>query len=196
LDSFEFKATLVDFFASDSEASTKIRDLDWDTWFYKAGYPPKPDYDDSMVRACYELAEKWKNRSSNFHPSAADISSWTANQSVVFLERLQSFPAPPISVDDVALLGSTYGYADSENVELVSRFYGVGLMARAESVYAPTAKLLGSVGRMKFVRPLYRLLEQCDRKFACDTFEKNRDFYHPICRAMVERDLYGDKKKS
>jgi leukotriene-A4 hydrolase len=195
LDSFEFKATLADFFASDTDASTKLKDLDWDTWFYKPGYPPKPDYDDSMVRACYELAEKWKNRSSDFKPSPADISSWTANQSVVFLERLQSYPAPPISVNDVDLLGSTYGYADSENVELVSRFCGVGLMARAEGVYKPTAKLLGTVGRMKFVRPLYRLLEQCDRKFACETFEKNRDFYHPICRAMVERDLYGEKKK-
>jgi leukotriene-A4 hydrolase len=174
--------------------------LDWDTWFYKPGYPPKPAYDDSMVVQCYELAEKWKQHSSSsgsdFKPDPSDISSWSANQSVVFLERLQSFPNPPISVDDAALLGSTYGYATSENVELVSRFYGVGLMARAKSVYEPTADLLSRVGRMKFVRPLYRLLEECDRDYAIKVFEKNRDFYHPICRGMVERDLYGEKKKA
>jgi len=29
---------------------------------------------------------------------------------------------------------------------------------------------------------------------AVKTFEKNRDFYHPICRAMVEKDLLGEKK--
>jgi len=42
---------------------------------------------------------------------------------------------------------------------------------------------------MKFVRVLYRGLVKVDRKLALETFEKNRDFYHPICRGMVEKDL-------
>lgn len=33
-----------------------------------------------------------------------------------------------------------------------------------------------------------------DREFAIKTFEKNKDFYHPICRGMVEKDLFGSKK--
>jgi leukotriene-A4 hydrolase len=195
LDSFEFKSTLTDFFASDAETTKKLKELDWDTWFYKPGYPPNPNYDDSMVKVCYELADKWRARGEgSFQPSASDISGWTANQSVVFLEKLQSFPAPPIRKEDVKLLGDSYGYAKSENVELVSRFFGVGLMAKQPTVYEPTAELLGKVGRMKFVRPLYRLLDQCDRDLAVKTFEKNKSFYHPICRGMVEKDLFGDKK--
>jgi leukotriene-A4 hydrolase len=195
LDSYEFKATLLDFFASDSKVSEQLKKVDWDTWFHKAGYPPKPDYDDSMVKVCYELAEKWRNRSSApFEPKASDIKGWTANQSVVFLEKLQSYPAPPIAKEDVDLLGSSYGYVDSSNVELVSRFFGVGLMAKDTHVYKPTGKLLGTVGRMKFVRPLFRLLAGCDRAYAIEVFEKNKTFYHPICRAMVEKDLFGDKK--
>jgi len=47
---------------------------------------------------------------------------------------------------------------------------------------------------MKFVRPMYRLLNEADRELAVKTFEKNRDFYHPICRQMVEKDLFGDEK--
>jgi leukotriene-A4 hydrolase len=192
LDSFEFKATLLDFFASDSTNSNKLQEVDWDTWFNKPGYPPKPKYDDSMVRVCYSLADQWRSRSEkSFEPTSSDISGWTANQSVVFLEKLQSFPSPPIRPEDVKLLGETYGYDKSQNVELVSRFYGVGLMARERSVFKPTAELLGKVGRMKFVRPLYRLLDQCDRELAFKTFQKNKNFYHPICRAMVEKDLYG-----
>jgi leukotriene-A4 hydrolase len=42
---------------------------------------------------------------------------------------------------------------------------------------------------------MYRLLEKADRDLAVKTFEKNRDFYHPICRNMVEKDLYGSEKK-
>jgi leukotriene-A4 hydrolase len=191
LDSYDFKATLIDFFKSDSDASKKLADLDWDTWFYKPGYPPKPDFDTTLVDACYKLADKWQNRASSpFDPKLSDMDSWMANQSVVFLEKLQT-SSKPLRIEDVELMGKTYGYATSENVELVSRFFTLGLQAKDKKVYQPTADLLGKVGRMKFVRPLYKWLEKVDRTMALETFEKNKDFYHPICRGMVEKDLYG-----
>lgn len=37
LDSYEFRATIQEFFAGDEAASKKLKDLDWDTWFYKPG---------------------------------------------------------------------------------------------------------------------------------------------------------------
>jgi leukotriene-A4 hydrolase len=91
-------------------------------------------------------------------------------------------------------MGKAYSLAATRNVELSSRYLGIGLRAKDESVYQPTAELLGRVGRMKFVRPLYRQLVICDRKLAEETFEKNRDFYHPICKGLVEKDLYGEKE--
>jgi leukotriene-A4 hydrolase len=184
---------MLDFFASDPDASKKLNDLDWDSWFYKPGYPPKPDFDTSMVDACYKLADAWKQRAEKpFEPKKSDIEGWMANQSVVFLERIQTFDSP-LRVEDVELIGDTYGFAKSENVELVSRYFGIGLKAKCKSCYQPTAELLGIVGRMKFVRPLFRLLNICDRELAVKTFEKNKDFYHPICRGMVEKDLFGEK---
>lgn len=193
LDSYDFKATLLDFFASDKDASEKLNSLDWDTWFYKPGYPPKPDFDESMVTACYALADKWKARSSgsnDFKPNPSDIDGWAANQSVVFLERLQT-SSEPLKAADAELIGETYGFGKSQNVELVSRYFGVGMKANAKSMCEPTAELLGKVGRMKFVRPLFRELNRIDRELAVKTFEKNKDFYHPICRGMVEKDLFG-----
>ncbi|KAK1808903.1 Leucyl aminopeptidase yscIV [Friedmanniomyces endolithicus] len=192
VDSYEFKATLLDFFANDADAAKKLQNVDWDTWFYAPGFPPKPDFDTTLADQCYALADKWQalaenHKESDFKPSAKDIESWTANQSVVFLERLQSLPHHPITPDLINLMGSSYGYESSKNVELVSRFYTLGLMSRAASVYKPTAELLGKVGRMKFVRPLYRQLIMRDCKLAERTFEENRDFYHPICRGMVEK---------
>lgn len=196
LDSYEFKATLLDFFSGDSTASKALQDLDWDTWFYKPGFPPKPDYDTSMVDACYALAEKWEalntsESSISWRPSRIDILGWSANQSVVFLEKIQTLSKPlkPELVDE---MGGMYKYSTSENVELVSRYCIVGLKAKAQSVYGPTVDLLGRVGRMKFVRPLYRGLKECDDKLAKTCFERNKDFYHPICRGMVEKDLFGE----
>ena len=51
-------------------------------------------------------------------------------------------------------MGDTYGFAESGNAEVLSRFLGIALMAREEGLYAATAGFLGKVGRMKFVRPL------------------------------------------
>jgi leukotriene-A4 hydrolase len=194
LDSYDFKATLLEFFRDDEEASKKLEELDWDRWFYATGYPPKPDYDDTLARECYDLADKWSRISEKpFEPRKSDISHWFAQQSYVFLEKIMGFEKP-LRPKDVEKMGSAYGYANSANVELSFRFFTVGLKARSESVYKPTAELLGRVGRMKFVRPLFRELEKCDRDLALKTFEKNRDFYHPICRGLVEKDLFGGKK--
>jgi leukotriene-A4 hydrolase len=62
LDSYDFKATLLDFFASDKAASEALKAVDWDTWFYKPGLPPKPKFDTSMVDKCYALADKWESK--------------------------------------------------------------------------------------------------------------------------------------
>ncbi|KAI9675378.1 MAG: hypothetical protein M1817_001282 [Caeruleum heppii] len=195
LDSGEFRKTLQDFFTDDQEASGAMANVDWHSWFYKPGFPPKPDFDTSLVDVCYHLADKWEQKAHNeksqaFIPKSTDITGWTANQLVVFLERIQLFEnaLPP---SDSTLMGTVYGFAESKNVEVVSRYYEVGLRAKDSSVYEPTARLLGQVGRMKFVRPLYRQLNAVDRALALSTFEKNKDFYHPICRAMVEKDLFG-----
>ncbi|KAL8943510.1 MAG: hypothetical protein Q9216_001045 [Gyalolechia sp. 2 TL-2023] len=158
LDSYDFKATLVEFFAPDTEASKAIGGVDWDAWFYKPGFPPKPDFDTSLVDVCYALADRWKHygggsTEKRFEPQPDDIKGWMANQVVVFLEQIQSFEQP-LSKDAVHDMGDTYSFTTSQNVEVLSRYLTVGLMARSDEVLEPTAELLGRVGRMKFVRPL------------------------------------------
>lgn len=72
----------------------------------------------------------------------------------MFLERVQDFKQA-LRKEDVERMGKEYGFAKSGNVEVVSRYLGVGLRAKDQGVYGPTAELLGKVGRMKFVRPLW-----------------------------------------
>ncbi|KAL8657052.1 MAG: hypothetical protein Q9226_002293 [Calogaya cf. arnoldii] len=196
LDSYDFKSTLLAFFEKDAAASKKLGEVDWDAWFYQPGLPPKPDFDTSMVDLCYALADEWKglgdsdDEGHGFKPNEKDIEGWMANQVVVFLERISDFEKP-LSKEAVHIMGQTYGFFESKNVEIVARYLAVGLKAKSEEVLKPTAELLGRVGRMKFVRPLYRKLNEVDRDLAVKTFEKNKDFYHPICRGMVEKDLFG-----
>lgn len=149
---------MFSFFDSDHTATNDLKKLDWETWFYAPGFPPKPAFDTSLVDVCYTLASKWESWSSSdgssmFEPSKSDIEGWTANQVVVFLERVQDFEQA-LSKEDVERMGKEYGFAKNGNVEVVSRYLGVGLRAKDPAVHGPTAELLGKVGRMKFVRPL------------------------------------------
>ncbi|KAK3995050.1 peptidase family M1-domain-containing protein [Cladorrhinum sp. PSN332] len=188
LDSFEFRDTFLEFFGAPEFASlkNKIAEIDWEGRFYSTGLPPKPEFDTSLVDMCYELAEKWKQK--DFKPSPSDTASWTGNQVLVFLNTVQDFEEP-LSVEQSQTLGKTYGLSDSKNAELKSAYYHIAMKAKDTSAYQGVADLLGEVGRMKFVRPLFRGLNKVDRELALKTFDKNRDFYHPICRQMVEKDL-------
>jgi leukotriene-A4 hydrolase len=111
---------------------------------------------------------------------------------IVFLEAVQLFDTP-LTPTQSRLLGHTYSLISTKNAEVSACYLSIGLAAKDEEVYPLTANFLGRVGRMKFVRPLYSQLATCDRKLAEETFEKNKGFYHPICRSMVEKDLRGSK---
>ncbi|EAS30253.2 leukotriene A-4 hydrolase [Coccidioides immitis RS] len=193
LDSYEFKSCILDFFASDEESHVLLNKLDWDSWFYKPGLPPKPSFDTSLVDVVYELANKWKYISqSSFSPKASDMDGLVANQIVVFLEQVLLFDNP-LTPEQSRFMGQVYNFAQSQNIEVSYLYLQVGLKAGDDSIVEPTIKLLGEIGRMKFVRPLYRTLEKFNRDIAVDTFEKHKNFYHPICRGLLEKDLFGDK---
>ena len=154
LDSLEFKENLIKFFAADESASSALKTVDWDAWYYGTGLPPKPKFDTSLADVCYALASKWENASTNhFKPSSEDVKGWKGRQLVIFLDSVNDF-SEPLSKELAQAMGDTYGFFESKNVEVTARYFRVGLRSRDEKVYQPTTELLSNVGRMKFVRPL------------------------------------------
>lgn len=189
MDSFEFRATLIDHFASDEAASKQLESIDWDYRFYAPGLPPKPEYDTSLSDACVKLADRWLALADGadtkeWTPSHTNINDMVSNQLVVFLDTLDASDKK-LTPALIEQMGTVYNFATSKNVEVLMRYLRVGLHAKTKSLYEPTASLLSRVGRMKFVQPLYAALKKCDEGFARHTFEHNKDFYHPICKAMV-----------
>lgn len=123
-----------------------------------------------------------------FTPASKDVEGWSANQKLVFLGSVQDFEQP-LSAEHAQKMGDAYDLYETKNVELKAAYFAITLRSKVTATYQAVADLLGEVGRMKFVRPLFRSLNKVDRDLALKTFEKNKDFYHPICKAMVEKDL-------
>lgn len=199
LDTFQFRDTLYQFFPDKKHALDAV---DWDLWLYGTGLPPKPDFDTSIADACWALASKWVDAlipgktaadyAKEF--SSQDIDGWLSTQAIVFLDRLgdlfeEKFKSGVITTQAAEALGSVYKFTESKNAEVVYRWYRVALNAHVVNQYKPLADWVSKVGRMKFVRPSYRYLNSVDRQLAVSTFKKNKLFYHPICQAMVTKDL-------
>lgn len=206
LDTYQFKDALYDFFSDKREI---LDSVDWDTWFYSPGMPPiTPNFDTSLADVCFNLKTKWvktvlespTGSSVGYfkkHFSSEDISGWTSSQFVVFLDSLadakpsDSFRwSSPEASAAISALDQIYKFSTSSNPEVISRWYTIAVSARlGYSTYDALAEWLGTVGRMKFVRPGFRLLAQVDKDLAVTTFRQHEFFYHPICRSMVAKDL-------
>ncbi|ETN37058.1 leukotriene A-4 hydrolase/aminopeptidase [Cyphellophora europaea CBS 101466] len=199
LDSYDFKATLLDFFSADKHAdeAKKLDQVDWDTWFYSPGFPKwDPKYDTKLVDPALRLAKHWyrftnPDDPASWGPTWVDVDGWSANQMVVFLEQVLAFDKP-LPAAHANYMGAIYNVKDTRNVEVSSRYLQVAMAAGDWNVHVFVTELLGRVGRMKFVRPLYRGLVKMgaiNEAVAC--FEKNKDFYHPICRQMIVKEIFG-----
>lgn len=206
LDTYQFRDTLYEFFSHKKEV---LDTVDWDTWLYAPGMPPvTPKFDTSLADVCYELSEKWtsavlkapEGSASKYFKdlfSTSDINDWTSTQFVLLLDTLAS-AAPtadfkwsnPVARNAIAALGELYKFNVSSNPEVISRWYTLATKADLGSeTYSALAEWLGTVGRMKFVRPGFRHLAKVDKPLALETFKKHEFFYHPICRSMVAKDL-------
>ena len=116
------------------------------------------------------------------------MASLSGNQKLVFLEKVDTFEHP-LTPEQSQKMGEAYDLLATRNAELKTAYLKIALRANDPAATHPAAELLGTVGRMKFVRPLFRALAGVDKALALETFRKNRDFYHPICRGLVEKDL-------
>ena len=202
LDSYDFKATLLDFFANNTAVSKKLEEIDWDAWFYKPGYPIwTPKFDTTLVDAPLKLASEWEKftktpdgKDPGFGPVWTDVSDFSANQIVVFLEKVLLFEKP-LPVPHANYMGFIYKLKDNKNVEISSRYYQIAMLAGDTNIIPFVKEMLAHVGRMKFVRPLYRgLVKMGAVDEAIAAFERNKAFYHPICRQMIVREIFGKMK--
>lgn len=194
LDTYQFLDTLYEFYSDKREI---LGSVDWETWLYKPGMPPKPQFDTSLADSVYELAGKWFTAAQSHDYTkfkSDDLNDVSTVQLILFLDTLvQSKESIDWSkhADTSKALLEIYQdkIVNSQNAEIVFRKFRFQIESRMEPSYKELAQWLGTVGRMKFVRPGFRLLNKVDRNLALQTFEELKDTYHPICKALVKQDL-------
>ena len=192
-------ADFRDFFLSycegkDIDASA----VDWEAWLTRPGMPiVKATYPDALGASCTKLAERWMAEKSEADGSfvAEDYTEKPTQLKIHFLETLlaRSLAAdtPPMTVAALQKMDQLYDLTSSKNAELRCRWQRLCIRHRAAFIVPHVIAFVVTVGRMKFVRPLYRELGDWPehRQAAVDTFKEHRTAYHPIAAKMIAQDL-------
>jgi len=117
-------------------------------------------------------------------PPAERARAWNPLEWVLYLEATES-PAP---ADLIAELDRQYQLTRSGNHEVLVSWLQLAVRSGHQPALARTEEVLGAVGRMKYLKPLYRALLSVpgSAPLAHRCFERNRDRYHPIARQVIE----------
>jgi hypothetical protein len=186
----DFKDFIFKYFNGNPEQVKILSSVDWERWFHQPGMPiVENTFDDSLAKTCIKLASDWDQcRNTKSYPeNLSDFTSLSSPQKIMFLEKLMEMNCFPIEC--LQRMNSLYKLSEISNSEIKFRWQMLCLSSNYESVYSDVTSFISTVGRMKFVRPLYRSLYKVQPALARDTFSKFRTFYHPICSTMVAKDL-------
>ena len=116
-------------------------------------------------------------------PAPAQAAAWTPAEWQLYLQRM----ARHAEVAPCAALDAGYRLTESQNFEVLVAWLELSALAGYSHTLNRLEAVLGEVGRMKYLRPLYRVLasrpETHDRALRC--FERFGPGYHPIARQVI-----------
>lgn len=204
-DSYQWREFFLSYFRG-KVSEEKLNSIDWDMWYKGTGLPPQPKFDDTLVKTAQDLAHSLCVES-KVNLNGKELEKWNSHQVVVFLEKVSDYQLQelrPLAQDAQRTVEVKSRYANicveldrlfhltqSKNAEIRFRWFDVCIRSEYDAVFPAVVEFLSEVGRMKFVRPLYRDLftSTKGRQVALDTFQKYRTRYHNIAAKMVARDL-------
>lgn len=115
------------------------------------------------------------------HAKKPETADWTTHHWLHFL-RLQPKDA------DLAALDREFGFTQSKNAEILTEWLCMAIRARYQPAERRVREFLLSVGRRKFLRPIYEELVKTPEGLARARaiFAEARSGYHPITVAAIE----------
>jgi len=162
-------------------------EINAEEWIHQPGLPANaPVFASAQLEKLEGLAKGW---SEGARPEVAEAKSWAPSDWQIYLQAIpQSLPT-----EDCVWLDENFNLTKQGNCEILCDWLVIAVGSNYEPTYDRVQSFLGSVGRMKYLKPLYSTLHagEATRGLAAEIFAKNASSYHPIARAGLERILAG-----
>ncbi|MBK8941255.1 MAG: M1 family metallopeptidase [Polyangiaceae bacterium] len=177
LESFRFGAVTTEEFLAFTEAELPgvLARVEAPLWIDGEGIPSHaPAQRSARLDAILELGDAMPPADSTFTPT--ELNLW--------LERLSR----PMPADFCAAVDERFGLTKTGNMEVKVAWLRVAIASGYDVVLDETERVLTTVGRMKYLLPLYTALlaRPQTAPLARRVFERAAASYHPIARAVVK----------
>lgn len=187
----DFRSFLEQFFAAETAAGLFDK-VDWQAWLHTPGMPPyQPRWDDTLARACTLLAARWLqwDVSQPCPLTTTDLDQLSGSQVVELLAQL--LEAPPLPLVKLRKMEELYIMGTRRNAEIRYRWLRLCIAGRWEEQVEAALQFVTDVGRMKFVRPIYRDLGGWPevRQRAVATYRRNTPNMMHVAVYTVAQDL-------
>lgn len=160
--------------------------LNVERWVYQPGIPADlPAAEPARFEAVEHAVNAWI---AGMEPGELDTAGWSSHEWQHFVRVLPT----GIGADKLAELDAAFGFTQSNNSEVQCEWYARALRARYEAAYPAVREFLTTVGRRKFLTPLYRAMLETEglTDMAQDIYAEARPTYHPIAVKTLD-DLLG-----
>lgn len=157
-----------------------------EAWIYQPGLPDDAVHVRSTAFAAVDRAAA--NFAASGNAAAVDRTGWTTQHYQRFLARLPR----TLSADKLAALDGAWGLSDSGNSEIRFAWLMLAIGSRYDPALASADRFLTSMGRRKFVAPLFEALNaqaEWGGPAARAIYLKARPGYHSVTRGTVDKTL-------
>lgn len=141
-----------------------------------------------MTKQVIELLQRFY--ADDFVPSAADVQTFNVHQMIHLLQNL--IDGAPLPVAKLHKLGEEYRVKSSGNAEVQYRYVRLTVRSRDFDSLDYAFNFVNSLGRMKFVRPVYRDLYAWEavRDRVITNFLENEKYMMHVSAYTIRKDLH------
>jgi leukotriene A-4 hydrolase/aminopeptidase len=166
-----------------------------DEWINHPGLPASAPKPSSPAFAKVETqAHLWL--ASKIRPAQIPTAKWTTQEWLHFLQTVQTVLGSPKSVPEneeaaaqsMAALDRAFHLTRSGNSEIAFQWLLMSIRNRYEPAYPRLEEFLLTIGRRKFIKPLYEELAKTPegKKRALAIYRRARPTYHPIAVTSID----------
>jgi leukotriene A-4 hydrolase/aminopeptidase len=159
--------------------------LEIEKWVYGKGLPDNcPKIQSDKFEKAFTQAKAFE---SGIGAEQLQIKNWSYQEWVHFLNSLNS----PLTSSQMANLDKTFKFTQSGNSEILFVWLLHSIKADYQVAFPKLEQFLGSVGRRKFVAPLYEELAKKPQtlKMAKTFYQKYRNNYHFMTTSKIDKIL-------
>lgn len=158
------------------------KDLKINDWVYGPGIPDNcPTVSSARFEQVDAARTAWQDGTA---AADLDVDAWTTHEWLQFLRKL---PAD-LTMEQMSELDAAFGFTKSGNNEILAAWFVNTINNGYTPADAAVEKFLVSVGRRKFLTPLYKALVAADpsKEKARAIYAKARPNYHSVSTATMD----------